>query len=324
MYLWVELGEREHFTLQVREDNGQSRRARIRALTRDELVAAMEGAPKVFALDFNAREARMLNGQVAYLRPGPFYNAEDPQNVWSTRAFTAFIDDAFGSFLKNGARSLVIDLRNNPGGDNSFSDPMIGWIADRPFRFASKFLVRSSDEAAASNQARLDASPDAAKGASGRYAMAYKVTPRGRTFEFDIPMARPREGARFKGTVYVLVNRNSYSNAVNVAAIFQDYGWAKIAGEPTADYATTYGAMEHFTLPNTGIKVGFPKALIVRPSGDERLGGVEPDIVIQTPVVPSKEDVVLERLLGIIAGELPGIAVKTGRQDGPAQVSADR
>jgi C-terminal processing protease CtpA/Prc len=196
---------------------------------------------------------------------------EDPARIWNTAAFTAFIDEAFGDFLDSGAKSLVIDLRNYPGGDNSFSDPMISWIADRPFRFASQFLVRSSDEAAASNQARLDASPDAVQGVSGRYAEAYRATPRGETFPFEIALAEPREGAKFEGEVYVLVNRNSYSNAVNVASIFQDYGWGEIAGEPTADFATTYGAMEHFTLPNTGFKVGFPKAYIVRPSGDERL-----------------------------------------------------
>jgi len=211
-----------------------------------------------------------------------------------------FIDEAFGTFLANGADSLVIDLRNNPGGDNSFSDPIISWIADKPFRFASTFLVRSSNEAAVSNQARLDASPDAAEGVSGLYAKAFASTPRGQTFEFDIPLATPREGARFKGKVYVLVNRNSYSNAVTTATIFQDYGWGEVAGELTADFATTFGAMETFNLPNTGFKVGFPKAYIVRPSGDKRPGGVQPDIVIKTPIVPSDRDVVLDRLVSKI------------------------
>jgi hypothetical protein len=301
MYLWVEVGERERFTISIRKSSGQEQQVGIPALTHAELIAAVENAPKVFSLDFNQREARMLTDGVGYLRPGPFYNAEDPEHVWNNSAFVAFIDNAFGTFLEKDAHSLVIDLRNNPGGDNSFSDPMISWIADKPFRFASKFLVRSSDEAAASNQARLDASPDAAEGVSGLYAKAFATTPRGQTFEFDIPLAMSRQGARFGGKVYVLVNRNSYSNAVSAAAIFQDYGWGEIAGELTADFATTYGAMETFTLPNTGFKVGFPKAFIIRPSGDERPGGVQPDIVIETPVVASEKDVVLTRLLEDIA-----------------------
>jgi len=301
VYLWVELGERQHFTLELRKRDGQSLEVRIPALTYDELIAAIDDAPKVFTLDYNARDARMLTDGIAYLRPGPFYNVEDPERVWDNSGFVAFIDDAFSAFLANDANTLVIDLRNNPGGDNSFSDPMISWIADRPFRFASKFLVRSSDEAAASNQARLDASPDAAGGVSGLYAKSFEATPRGQTFEFEITQATPREGDRFRGKVYVLVNRNSYSNAVNTAAIFQDYGWGEVAGEPTADFATTFGAMESFDLPNTGFKVEFPKAKIIRPSGDESPGGVKPDIVIETPVVPSDRDVVLDRLLARIS-----------------------
>ena len=303
MYLWVELGERERFTLGIRKNDGQSTTVRIPALSYEELMAVLEGAPEVFELDFNAREARMLTDEVAYLRPGPFSNVEDPENIWNTDAFAAFIDESFEAFLKNEAHSLVIDLRRNSGGDNSFSDLMVSWIADKPFRFASKFLVRSSDEAAASNQARLDFSPDAAEGVSALYAKAFEATPRGETFEFEIPLAQPRADAKFEGKVYVLGNRHSFSNAVTTAAIFQDYGWGEIAGEPTSDFATTYGSMEHFTLPNSGLKVGFPKALTIRPSGDARPGGVQPDIEIKTPIVPSNKDVVLDQLVAKIAGE---------------------
>jgi hypothetical protein len=297
MYLWVEQGERDFYTLTLDDGSGEPRRIRIPGLAYDELIAALEDAPPVFQLDYNARDARMLTDEIAYLRPGPFYNAENPEQVWDTGDFVALIDEAFESFLEHDAGSLIIDLRSNPGGDNSFSDPIISWIADEPFRFASKFLVRSSDEAAASNQARLDANPGAAEGVSGRYAKAFATTPRGESFEFEIEYAEPRDGRQFEGDVYVLVNRNSYSNAVNTASIFQDYGWGTIAGEMTADYATTYGAMEHFALPKTGFRVGFPKAHIIRPSGDERTGGVVPDIPIVTPIVPSPNDVVLEQLI---------------------------
>ena len=213
----------------------------------------------------------------------------------------ATLADALGAaFMEADAPALIIDLRNNPGGDNSFSDPMIAWIADKPFRFSSKFLVRSSDEAAASNQARLAANPGTVASVSALYAEAFETTPRGQVFEFDIPVAKPREGERFEGEVYVLVNRNSYSNAVSVAAIFQDYGWGTVAGEMTADFATTYGAMEHFNLPQAGLKVGFPKAYIIRPSGDEEPGSVLPDMLIKTPITPSSEDVVLKQLISAI------------------------
>lgn len=299
MYLWVERGEVAAFDLVVRSGDGSKRSVRVAALTRAEQEAAAED-PAGFTIETYAREARMLDGGVAYLRPGPFFNFEDENAVWDNTTFAAFIDEAFGSFLDADATSLVIDLRDNPGGDNSFSDLMISWIADDKFRFASTFKVRSSDEAAASNQARLDANPGAVGGVSGLYADSYATTPRGETFEFEIPYAYPREGARFEGDVFALINRHSYSNAVNTASIFQDYGWGEIAGEKTADMATTYGAMETFALPHSGFTVGFPKAHIIRPSGDQRTDGVTPDIVIASPVAPQPNDAVLDRLLEII------------------------
>jgi C-terminal processing protease CtpA/Prc len=114
-------------------------------------------------------------------------------------------------------------------------------------------------------------------------------------------MAAPRPGKRYSGRVFLLINRHSYSNTVTVAALAQDYGFARILGEETADLATTYGAMESFELPRTGITVGFPKALIVRPSGDLAPRGVVPDVAIATPVVESADDPVLQRALEIVA-----------------------
>jgi len=48
----------------------------------------------------------------------------------------------------------------------------------------------------------------------------------------------------------------------------QDFGFGTVLAEETADLASTYRALEKFTLPGTGIEVGFPKARILRPSGD--------------------------------------------------------
>jgi len=300
MYLWLEAGEQDQYRLDLRKNNNRTMQARVDALSYDELVAQIESTPTTFALDYNARDAQILEGGVAYFRPGPFYNVEDPERLWDNSGFMGFVEQSFNKFQQARAETLIIDLRNNPGGDNSFSDPIIAWIADQPFRFSSRFVVRSSAEAAASNQARLEASESPAGSVSARYAEAFASTPHGESFEFDIDYAQPRAGGRFEGDVYVLINRNSYSNAVNSAAIIKDYGWGVIVGEPTADFATTYGAMEHFNLPHSGFRVGFPKALIIRPSGDETPGGVVPDISIETPIATASSDVVLDSLLEII------------------------
>ncbi len=157
-----------------------------------------------------------------------------------------------------------------------------------------------SPESTAANQARLDADPDASGTVSELYAKLYATTEAGRTVNFPIPEVTPREQSRFDGDVYVLVNRYSYSNAVTTAAMIQDYGFGTIMGEQTVDMATTYDAMERFTLPKTGIVVGYPKALIVRPNGTEEVHPLTPDVALPAPQIRGAIDEMLEAAVGCI------------------------
>jgi C-terminal processing protease CtpA/Prc len=307
MVLWLELGPRDSFDATLRGKDGQNRRLRIAARTRDEMLAAAGLEPPRLNLAASDRTFSIRPGNVAYLRPGAFYNiAPGAADPYDNKAFRAFLDAAFERFLAAGATALIVDLRDNAGGDSSFSDHMIAWFADRPFRFASAFRIRVSPEAIESNRRRIETSGDAG-GVSGRFAALYAAAKPGDSIDFPIPEARPREGRRFGGKVFVLVNRNSYSNAVAVAATVQDYRFGNILGEETSDLATTYGAMETFTLKRTGIPVGFPKAYIVRPSGSLAPRGVVPDLAIETPIVEGPDDPVLQRALEVaIRAKPPG------------------
>ncbi|MEM9594667.1 MAG: S41 family peptidase [Acidobacteriota bacterium] len=299
--IWLELGAIDSLDLEIRREDGSEATLEVPTRTREEIQAAILEAPPSLELDWNAREARMLDDRIAYLRPGPSYEptTEDP---YDTRPFRAFIDDAFQSFLEADARALLIDLRDNPGGDNSFSDLMVSWFADRPFRFCSRFHIKVSPQTTASNRKRLEAAAEEdPESISLRFAELYADREAGDVVDFEVPFAQPRQGERFTGEVFVLVNRHSFSNTVMVAALIQDFGFGTILGEETSDLAATYGAMEQFQLPRSGLTVGYPKAYIVRPNGDESVRGVVPDVPIATPVVEGPEDPVLQEALRVVA-----------------------
>ena len=299
--VWVAAPDASAFALRVRSADGKPRVVTVPARTRVEIDAARAAQPKTHELSWDAREYRMLDDGVAYLRPGPFYESDpNAPNPWDPRAFSAFVDEAFRSFIKAGARTLLIDLRDNAGGDNSFSDLMLNWFATRPYRFASRFEIKVSDAAVESNRKRLELAGDSPDATSLKFAAAYAGRGPGDIVSFEIPTAHPRQSERFAGKVWVLINRHSYSNTVMVAATVQDYGFGTVIGEETSDLATTYGAMEQFELSRTGVVVGFPKAYIVRPSGATGARGVVPDIAIASPIVPGKEDIVLQKALEIV------------------------
>lgn len=304
IYVWIELGAVDGFDIGLSRNGSATRHVHVPARTSTEMDAARAQQPPVLDLEKPLRDSRMLDDGIAYLRPGPFYNAEAKTGAdeWDVSAFRQFIDSAFESFSKAHATSVIIDLRGNPGGDNLFSDVLVSWVATRPFRFASQFKIKVSEESTAANRARIANDAAAAGPISQKYADLYAHASIGDIVDFNIPLAYPRPEKRFGGKVFVLIDRQSYSDAVSVAALVQDYKFGVILGEPTSDMATTYGAMEQFALKNTGLLIGYPKARIVRPNGDLRgKRGVTPDIQIQTPIVQSINDEVL-RQAEVIAG----------------------
>jgi C-terminal processing protease CtpA/Prc len=301
MALWLERGPVDSFMVTVRH-GGRTFEVNVPAKTRAEMAEAAKSQPPALALDSGSRLFRMLDEHIAYLRPGPFYNdAPDASDAYDNKAFHAFIDKAFADILAHDAKSLIIDLRDNHGGDSSFSDLMIAWFADRPFKFNSAFKIKVSREAVASNQKRIELAPNDPDSPSRRFAAAYAKARIGDIIDFPVPESQPRPGPRFTGRVYLLINRNSYSNCVAVAALVQDYRFATVIGEETADLATTFGAMETFTLDKSGLTVGFPKAMIIRPDGDLTARGVVPDIAIATPLVEGTNDPVLDQAREIAA-----------------------
>lgn len=255
------------------------------------------------AIDFSAREYREIGDGIAYLRPGPFFNTEKqgdgPSPSYEASAFRKFIDDSFGKALAASTTDLVIDLRNNPGGDNSFSDPMVAWFATRPFRFASSFKLKAS-AATKADHARRKASGEPVDPELQRLIDAEAKQPDGTRYDYRLPLVAPRAGPRYAGRVWVLVNRHSYSNATSVAALVQDYGFGKIMGEETADTASNYASVQNFTLPATGMAVTYPKSHFVRPSGVDEVAGVVPDIPLMRQPIGVAEDRVLAEALEAI------------------------
>lgn len=296
LFLWFEFGPQESFEVTLKQEDNIFD-AEIKAVTHQELLSRLEAQQGLLQLDWE-RSYEIVDG-IGYLRPGPFFNfSADADNVWDNSEFASFIEQAFTHFKEKDVDALLIDIRNNPGGDNSFSDLMVKQFADKPFKFASEFNVKLSEEFIAANEERLSNSQnsDGGTSVSEQFQQAYKDLKPGDIFKLDFPLVKPINKP-FDKPVYVLINRHSYSNAVTVAAQVQDYGFATIMGEKTSDLATTYGAMENFKLTHTGINVGFPKAHIIRPSGDKSSDGVTPDIVIDTPLVESESDPVLQQAM---------------------------
>ena len=115
---------------------------------------------------------------------------------------------------------------------------------------------------------------------------------------FDPYPPQPMEN-RFSGNVYVLVNRQTHSQAAVMAAQMQDYGFATIVGEETGDFPSLCASQYSFGLPITGLNVKVSKGHIVRVNGSKAPEGVIPDIIIKDHLL-DEDDEILAGLLEII------------------------
>ena len=285
VYWWV-YGNSKQYILTVKQRNGSHKNAILKALQAENFEQQASKQRPVFSVN---REFKFI-GNIGYLHPGIFMNNKSSGNTsehktFETGEFISFVDSSFIELRKSRVQDLIIDLRGNPGGDNSFSDPMIAYFATKPFWFCSAFNVKTSS---ITKQFWKDVNDPSLQDLKNQILTRKD----GETFTVSFENYSPKaDSLRFKGKVYVLIDRFSYSNAVSAAAIVQDYHFGIVIGEPTADVASSYAAIHEFQLPNSRLNVSYPKAFIVRPNGDKALRGVTPDVEADDDAFTKRDEV---------------------------------
>ena len=272
---WQLFGEHKIFTVTTR--NGQKKSTQTVAA-----VSLIEGY-EIPRSDLLASNPRLTHYDgAAYVNPGNFSGDEVE--------FRRFIDSAFVSINQAKTEKLIIDLRNNAGGHNDFSDYLLAYLADKPFRWHTDFSLKSSQ--ILKERTRLTADTTDA------YFREILDRADGEVYPYRFEPYPPHPAAkRFRGEVYALVNRQTYSMAAVTAAVLKDLGLATIVGEESGDYPTLHAAQFSYPLPNTGVVVKVPKGYMVRAGGGEQARGVLPDVFIRDHLLDDTEEV----LTGLLA-----------------------
>lgn len=280
---WIVFGERNTFLIKIKKPNEKKLTVDLNSIPA--LSYENKASAKPSLLNAN-REFKFI-GDIAYLHPGQFLNVTGGNNTvaFETGEFLAFIDSSFVQIHGRKTKNIIIDLRGNPGGDNSFSDPLIAYFANRPFSFSSSFRVKTS-------KLTKEFWQDVSDTLLNDLKQKILTMKDGEIFEAPIKKYPPRtDSLKFDGRVYVLINRYSYSNAATTAAIVQDYKFGVLMGEQTADSPTLYAAVHQFKLPNTQIEVTYPKAFIIRPNGNLALKGVSPDVPLNENIFTQEDEI---------------------------------
>ena len=294
---WIVNGACETFTLGISRAGTAVVETEVPAISGGAFEDRM-GRKK--AVSDPSREFAVM-GDVAYLRPGAFYNVpktgslQISADMLDNTAFTAFLDECFAEIRESGLDDLIIDLRGNPGGASTFSNPMVAFFASEPFIGGSSLSIRVSEHNKAFWKDVEITSPIMT-------AIKEGVLSGDNGSRFDVPLEdfkhQPRDDdLRFDGDVFVLINRFSFSEAIVISAMIQDCGFGTLIGEQTSP--VNFGNARQFKLPATGMTVTFPAAHFVRVNGDASIEGTLPDLWVSGDPL-TEADEMLEYALNMI------------------------
>jgi len=197
---------------------------------------------------------RMLPGGTGLLTVNQF--------AWPDKQrFYDFAERAFASLRDAGAQMLLIDVRENGGGDDDmWKTGILRYIADKPYRNGSSYVKKVLE---------------------GRAGPGEKVGDIVNGTVDSWVQPEPSNPLHFGGKVFVLVGDLTYSSAVLFSNTVQDHGFAKLVGAGGYAYVRqTGGTQKKHVLPNTRLEVVVPRFVLDRPSGKREPALVQPDIVL--------------------------------------------
>lgn len=141
--------------------------------------------------------------------------------------FTKFLDSAFTALNTSKTTSLIIDVRDNGGGEDNYGALLYSYLSQQPFRY---FFLK----------------------ASATHVVKPKENPL-------LGTQNPKANS-FKGKVYILINGRSFSTTADFCATARSNDRAIFIGEETGGgyYGNTSGGRMDVTLPNSQIVAFVP------------------------------------------------------------------
>ena len=193
--------------------------------------------------------------KTAYVKVGDFYWHDFDE-------YLAFMDSCFTKLKQAGTQKLVMDIRENGGGDDKFwIQGVMKYVAHVPYRHASAYQVRI-----------LAGSRD--PGEVVGEVVAGELT----------GLRQPVKDVKnkFGGDFYLLVGPYTYSSAILFSNAVKDHAIGTMVGTPTAGKRGQTGGTQRYIFPNTGLKAVSPRFILQPPAGGDSHASVGVDIPLDT------------------------------------------
>lgn len=207
------------------------------------------------------------------------------------------IETAISEFNAKNVKTVLLDIRNNGGGNSEIANKTMRYFIKQPYTVVSKGFMKVSPEF----KANVRRYPLFMRFIFNNFIYpSYLDMPNGITIlrssskEKIKPMTISK---RFNGNVYMAINQTTASAALYLADAFTTCKLGTLIGEPTMDIPTEHTNALYFKAKNSGISYMLPSVYVIRANGEPNdFSPVTPEIVIPYTIEHLKkgEDPILD------------------------------
>lgn len=244
-------GHPDIFTIEYLK-NGEILQTTVPALSKDSIyIYRAENYPLIHFDNKSGNGITLkidTNNSYALLKIRDFHN--DVLKKEYHQNFNKTIKKYFKEIIHSKTDNLILDLRNNQGGDVKNGVLLLSFLMEKPFKVVNEYNCLKS----------------------GKQSKC-----KGPSLGFHQPNMK-----QFKGKLYVMVNGGSFSNSVIVASCLKAYNRAIFVGSETGGNPNVIaGYTKDYELPNTKIRVEIPTKQFVLTTKEINNGkGLIPDYLV--------------------------------------------
>jgi Peptidase family S41 len=239
-------------------------------------------------------EYKLIENNIAYLKLGTFV-------TWQMKInWKAFIDKAFADMEQKRIPHLVIDIRNNEGGDDEVVGYIAKAIANKPVTLDPAMKMVRYQRLPADIEPYLSSWDDAYKKPAIKNLNPvdglYEMNKSGESKNI------PAQKKAYQGQVFLLVNQHNSSATFYLAQIIKKNQLATLVGQTTGGSQRGLNGDQtaFLKLPHSKIELDIP--LIGTFYNGKPDKGIEPDIMIKPTVraLVEKRDLEMEMIFELI------------------------
>lgn len=238
---------------------------------------------------------------IAYMRLATFSNNAN---------LKSFYKKSFRKLRKHGINSLVIDLRENGGGNISNSIRLTKYLVDKPFKVADTVAAVSKNIAY-----KKYITPGLGYWFAMQFTTHKKDDGRAHYTYYETNLFKPKKKNHFSGQVYLLQGGFTFSAATMFVNSLKGQNNITVVGEETGggSYGNSAVYLPTLVLPNSKLRITFPLYRVVIDHSKEKAGrGIMPDVLIPPSSLAIQQgvDIKMQAILQMIRNKKEHLAGK--------------